>query len=482
MIQLLDKSTPLSNAMRLSGPFSLIVSSVELFALNGTGIRTFSRSLVAALGNKKGLPLDLLISTTSSSGSGMLAGSNIFQVHVKKSRLYRAAFVARLKIIQLLRISLWPSVRRLQRISAAHPLCRGALEKCFGETATDNILEPTHEAEEHTRYKGLLCSKYLFDDATILFKLNRRLLHLSLPRQMLGRHANRPLYHSPLPYPVVINGCLNVCTIHDLIPISHPELCLDDPSYFYDLVDSLLNVCDGIHCISHYSAAQLKIYYGNKSDGKTFVAHQPIPLSHLTSGYQENVINAHRRQSALVSSCESKYILQVGSIEPKKNHQTTLNAFRRLREKNSSLRLVIIGKPGWLTEDLCDYLSAAKPDGIEWLRSASYGTLIRYMQGASAVVFPSLVEGWGLPPLEAMSFGAPVVASPIQPCKEACGTAALYMTDPLDSISLADNLQHMLSTPELSEQLIKNGFEQAKKYNVGQFADELFKGYGKITT
>lgn len=480
MIQSLGDCVSLGNAMRLPMPFSLIVSSVELFVLQGTGIRTFSRSLVGALGSKGVFQLDLLISTASTSEAGLLSGSNIFQIHKKKGKLYRVPFILRLKIMQLFRIPLWPSARRLQRISAAHPLFRGALEKCFGETVTDNILEPSHEGEEHTRGKGLLCSKYLFDDATILFKLNRRLLHVSLPRQMRGRHANRPLYHSPLPYPVVINGCLNVCTIHDLIPISHPELCLDDPSYFYDLVDSLLNVCDGIHCISHYSAEQLKAYYGNKSDGKIFVAHQPIPLSHLTSGYQENVINAHRRQSVLGSSCESKYILQVGSIEPKKNHQTTLNAFRRLREKNSSLRLVIIGNPGWLTEDLCDYLSAAKPDSIEWLRSASYGTLIRYMQGASAVVFPSLVEGWGLPPLEAMSFGAPVVASPIQPCKEACGSAALYMTDPLDSISLADNLQHILSTPELSEQLTRNGFEQAKKYNAEQFADELFKGYDKI--
>jgi alpha-1,3-rhamnosyl/mannosyltransferase len=144
------------------------------------------------------------------------------------------------------------------------------------------------------------------------------------------------------------------------------------------------------------------------------------------------------------------------------------------------LRLVIIGKPGWLTEDLCDYLSAAKPDGIEWIRSASYGTLIRYMQGASAVVFPSLVEGWGLPPLEAMSFGAPVVVSPIQPCKEACGSSPLYMTDPLDSISLSDNLQHILSTPGLVEQLIKNGFEQVKKYNAEQFAHDLFMGYSKM--
>jgi glycosyltransferase involved in cell wall biosynthesis len=79
-----------------------------------------------------------------------------------------------------------------------------------------------------------------------------------------------------------------------------------------------------------------------------------------------------------------------------------------------------------------------------------------------------------------MSFGTPVVVSPIQPCKEACGSSPLYMTDPLDPISLSDNLQNILSTPELVEQLIKNGFEQVKKYNAEQFAHDLFKGYSKI--
>lgn len=460
--------------------FSLIVSSVEMFVPQGTGIRTFTRSLVSALGTKKSSHLDLLISTTSSSENGILTGSNVLQVRIKKGRLYRSLFFLRAKIMQFLRIPAWASVRRLQRVSTTHPLRQAVYGRCFGAARVDYGLEPGCAAEVNSSERGLLYSKYVFNDALKLFKLNRRLLRLSLPKAMRGPHANRPLYHSPLPYPVVINNCLNYFTLHDLIPISHPELCLDDPSYFYDLVDSLLNACDGIHCISHYSAEQLKLFYGDKVAHKIFVAHQAIPLTHLTAHFQENAIHAYRRRSTLGSFGGSKYILQVGSIEPKKNYPTTLDAFRMLQDKNSSLRLVILGKPGWLSDDLCDYLAGAKSDGIEWIRHASYSTLIRYMQEASAVVFPSIAEGWGLPPLEAMSFGAPVVVSPIQPCKEACGSAALFMTDPLDSISLADNLQHILSTPELSEKLIKNGFEQAKKYTAEQFAVDLFKGYGKI--
>jgi glycosyltransferase involved in cell wall biosynthesis len=157
-----------------------------------------------------------------------------------------------------------------------------------------------------------------------------------------------------------------------------------------------------------------------------------------------------------------------------------LEAFRYLREKDSSLRLVIIGKPGWLTEDLCDYLATAKSDGIEWLRSASYSTLIRYMQAASAVVFPSLVEGWGLPPLEAMSYGAPVVASPIPSCKEACGSAALYVDNPLDSVSLSRHLTDIMNNLECANDLMRQGFARARRYNVQRFASDLSAGYRQL--
>jgi len=459
---------------------SVIVCSVELFIRQGTGIRTFSRSLVAALSAKQDIPLDLLISTRSASGAGMLTGSNILQKHNKRSKLSRLASILRLTVKQFFRVPLWPVVRRLHRVPATNALYGELLDKCFGELRGHYGQQATRAAEGGQRQQGFLCCKNLFNDAPVLFAMNRKLLHLSLPRSMRLAGDSQPVYHSPLPYPVVIKGCHNIFTIHDLIPISHPDLCLDDPSYFNDLVGSLLDACAGIHCISHYSAEEVARFYGHEYNSKIFVAHQPLPLSHLTAEFQQSAIERHRKRYENSPSDESKFILQVGSIEPKKNHQTTLDAFRRLREKDNSLRLVIIGKPGWLTEDLCDYLATAKSDGIEWLRSASFGTLIRYIQRASAVVFPSLVEGWGLPPLEAMSYGTPVVVSPIKPCHEACGSAALYMADPLDAISLSDNLDLLLSTPALSEELIRQGFDQVMKFSVQKFADNLLEGYGRF--
>lgn len=459
---------------------SMIVGSVELFVRQGTGIRTFSRSLVAAMVSKQIAALDLLISTSSSTASGLLSGSNILQKHSKQARLSKIFSFLRIKKRQYVRLPFLSSVLRLSRVPPAHPLHQALLGVCFEQPARDyNPRVSSDYAETGSSDRGFICSKDIFLDAPISFKATRRLLQLRLPASMKSHADNQIVYHSPLPYPIFIRGCTNVSTIHDLIPLSHPDLCLDDPRYFYDLVDSLLGQSDGIHCISQYTADQLKRFYGAKGENKVFVAHQPIPLSHLDSAYQEEVISRLKsRYNEGLSG--DRYILQVGSIEPKKNHLTTLDAFRRLREKDQSLRLILIGKPGWLTEDLCDYLVTAKSDGIEWLRSVSYGSMTKYLQGASAVVFPSIVEGWGLPPLEAMSYGAPVIASPISPCREACGAAASYMDDPLDSVSLAYKLNELLTDYDRASDLIYAGFDQASKYSSLQFATDLFQGYSKV--
>ena len=460
--------------------FSVILGSVELFVGKGTGIRTFSRSLVAALARAKVKSLDLLISSSSSTESGVLAGSNIMQKHAKDARIAKILSVIRVKRRQYLSLPFFGSPPRLLRVASRHPLHGALLDVCFEQASREYATEFGSTLPGNTvSARGFLCGREIFIDALTSFKVARRLLRVRLP-ESAKTLINLPIvYHSPLPYPILVDGCKNVSTIHDLIPLSHPELCLDDPTYFYDLVDAILERFDGVHCISQYTVDQLKRFYGGKAENKIFVAHQPIPLSHLSSSYEQDALmRAASRHSG--SSSGYKYILQIGSIEPKKNHQTTLEAFRRLREQDQSLRLVIIGKPGWLTEDLCDYLLSAKPDGIDWLRSASYSTLTKYLQGATAVVFPSIVEGWGLPPLEAMSFGAPVVASPIAPCKEACGSAALYMEDPFDPISLSDNLQNILTDSDFVDHRIRAGFDQAKNYNSSRFAAEMLRGYARL--
>jgi|LauGreDrversion4_2_1035121.scaffolds.fasta_scaffold14019_3 glycosyltransferase involved in cell wall biosynthesis len=460
--------------------FRVIVSSVELFTRQGTGIRTFSRSLVAALVGHDVESLDLLLSTTSQTSSGMLAGSNILQKHLKIARLSKILSLIRVKKRQYFKMPFVAPSLRLLKAPPTHPLHHALLEVCFGQAASEYQSQAVSELHQKSaKQRGFLCAKNIFVDAKTSFKATRKLLELKLPIAAGSYPDKTTVFHSPLPYPIIIRNCINITTIHDLIPLSHPDLCLDDPAYFYDLIDCLLERFDAIHCISHYAADKLKTFYGSKGAEKVFVAHQPIPLAHLDHAYQSQSIK--RLKSRYDNAAAGvKYILQVGSIEPKKNHQTTLDAFRRLREYDPSLRLVLIGKPGWLTEDLCDYLASAKADGIDWLRSASYGTMIKYLQGASAVVFPSTVEGWGLPPLEAMSYGAPVITSPIPPCKEACGSAALYMNDPLDSGSLAKNLTDLLTDYNRAEDRVLAGFEQAKKYSSMQFAANLVGGYKNI--
>lgn len=455
---------------------SIIVNSVEAFLPKGTGIKTFSRSLIAALAGCTPNSVNLLISTSSKKASNPIVSSNIIHQHRKLGRLEKLITALKIKTSCLLEPSWLPSKALIKEVEVTDPLRLPTLEKVYGELLG---FDPGLKIDSYEKCShGFVYASQIFQNALPRFKLNRRLTHLRLPRNM--RLSGNPVYfHSPLPYPILLDKCANITTIHDIIPITHSALCLDDPEYWYDLVASLLRSCDAIHCISHHTARGVEKFFGSQASSKLFVAHQPINLGHVTPEFEANSL-LELRSSYEKSHAGQRYILQIGAVEPKKNHQTTIEAFQLLRKEYPSLRLVVLGKSGWLSEDLCNYLARASPEGIEWVRAASYGSLVRYLRHASAVVFPSIVEGWGLPPLEAMSYGVPVVASPIEPCKEALGQAPLYMDDPSDAWSLAQHLRNILANADLAAELVSNGFARAKLYSHSTFAAHLSAAYAQI--
>jgi glycosyltransferase involved in cell wall biosynthesis len=459
---------------------SVIVNSVEAFLQQGTGIKTFSRNLISALAGGGSRRIQLLISTSSNRPNHPIASSNILQQQRKLGRLDKLVETVGVKLSSLLELRLFSSSAVTKEVGIDDPLRKPFLEKTFADSffADPGLDTATscHDVSEH----GFIYAKQVFKSAPMRFKFGRRLTCLRLPKNS-GIISRGLVYHSPLPYPIVVRGCPNICTIHDIIPITRPDLCLDDPEYFYDLVTALLQGCDAIHCISNHTASGIRQYFGSKNAAKLFVAHQPIGLAHVTPQFEARSLGELRARYER-SYERDRYILQVGSIEPKKNHQITIEAFRLLREEYPTLKLVILGKQGWLSKDLCGYLSSASSEGVQWVRAASYGALMNYFCHASAVVFPSVVEGWGLPPLEAMSFGAPVVAAPIEPCKEALGDAPLYMDDANDAWSLAQHLRAILADPDLASQMASKGFSRAKAYSHAAFAARLSQEYAKISS
>lgn len=165
------------------------------------------------------------------------------------------------------------------------------------------------------------------------------------------------------------------------------------------------------------------------------------------------------------------YLLYIGTIEPRKNLVRLLKAFARLkREQNIPHQLVLAGGKGWANEEI--YQAAASVEDVVFTGYLSEGEKYALYENAEAFVFPSLYEGFGIPPLEAMTFGCPVVCADAASLPEVVGDAA-ELVDPLDEISIAEGIWHVLSNREHADEIVRRGYERAKKYTWAASADKL---------
>ena len=159
------------------------------------------------------------------------------------------------------------------------------------------------------------------------------------------------------------------------------------------------------------------------------------------------------------------YILFVGNVKPHKNIRGLIKAFAQLAP-SCSYDLIVIGqREGFITADT-QVAEQARALGERvvftgWLTDSE---LKQYVAHASALVLPSFYEGFGLPPLEAMACGCPVIVSHAASLPEVCGNAALYC-DPHSPQDIADKIQQLMSSAELRETLRRKGLERAKKFS-----------------
>jgi glycosyltransferase involved in cell wall biosynthesis len=135
------------------------------------------------------------------------------------------------------------------------------------------------------------------------------------------------------------------------------------------------------------------------------------------------------------------YVLMLGTIEPRKNHLRALAAWRRLGPGRP--RLIVIGRPGWECRAIAGALDLAADEGVVWRRDASEVELATWLAHATTLFYPSLLEGFGFPPLEALRHGVPVCAGDDAALREVLGEAAGYC-DPRDEDSMAEGLAEAL--------------------------------------
>lgn len=159
---------------------------------------------------------------------------------------------------------------------------------------------------------------------------------------------------------------------------------------------------------------------------------------------------------------EPPHAICIGTIEPRKNHARLLQAWRLLPEPRP--RLVVVGRRGWECAETVAALQAASREGwLTWHEHADDAVVARLLERAALCVYPSLWEGFGFPPLEAMRAGVPVVCGDCEPLRENCADAALGC-DARDPAAVAVAVQRVLTDAALRERMVQRGREMVQRF------------------
>jgi glycosyltransferase involved in cell wall biosynthesis len=282
------------------------------------------------------------------------------------------------------------------------------------------------------------------------------------------------VWHTTYPVPIKIRNAKRITTIHDLIPLKLPYTTLDDKKFFFNLVKDSIKDSELILTVSE-SARQDLLQRFDADPDKVILTYQPIVDN--SSLVKDELIDGVLKRYSLEAE---KYILFVGAIEPKKNVGRLIDAYISL---DADMKLVIVGKKAWLWENELDKLErvlgknySRKVKLLDYLPRMDLSYLYK---GAFCFVFPSLYEGFGLPPLEAMSLGCPVITSNISSLPEVCEDAAIY-TDPYNSGDIKDAIERLINSPQLRSQLIEAGKERIKFFSMENYSKNVYRAYRSV--
>jgi glycosyltransferase involved in cell wall biosynthesis len=249
-----------------------------------------------------------------------------------------------------------------------------------------------------------------------------------------------------------------VVTIHDVIPLLFKEYHRKQYPYFKIILTYGLKYAKYVLTPSKHSKDLLQQIY-NLSDERIKFIHNG-----------SNTIGLHKRDSD--NEPEKKYILYIGRINKIKNIKNLLKAYSSIGDKIDH-NLVIVGdnKTNLQREMKCAGLSAEIKKRVIFKQDIDEESKCALMMNASLLVFASLYEGFGLPPLEAMACGCPVIVSDNSSLPEVCGEAAYYV-NPQNPSDIVEGIIKVLNNSTLRNELINNGLERAKQFSWTNSAKE----------
>ncbi|MDD3245398.1 MAG: glycosyltransferase family 1 protein [Methanosarcina sp.] len=290
-----------------------------------------------------------------------------------------------------------------------------------------------------------------------------------------SQNCNIDLIHNPFQIPTYFKFKKQryIITIHDLTPILFSKTHSLKRSLVYKLLlPKTLKTADKIIADSNSTKDDLVNYF-NLPENK-------IKVIYLAADNKFNILKDTEIQSIKHKyNLNLPFVLYVGTLEPRKNIVTLLKAFSKLKEKVHH-KLVIVGNKGWKFKEIFETVD--KLDLQNYIIFTGYvqdADLPALYNAADLFVYPSLYEGFGLPPLEAMACGCPVITSNTSSLPEVVGDAGI-MVDPYDIDGLADSMYKVLTDEGLRINMSKKGLDRAKMFSWEKCAKETFKVYEEV--
>lgn len=281
--------------------------------------------------------------------------------------------------------------------------------------------------------------------------------------------------HLTAPLPVRIRSAKTIVTLHDLVPIRLPYTTSDNKREFIDRVRTSVRLADLVMTVSEASKREIVDLIDVDPD-RVVVTWQPSDMEPLDAEEQATL----PRTLARYGLEQEQYGVFVGAIEPKKNVRRLVDAFL---DAHDTMPLVLVGQKSWKWEsevgDLDQRLGEMARKRIRIVGHVPRNDLRKLLAGARLLTFPSLYEGFGLPPLEAMRMGCPVVASHAGGLGEVCGSAALVV-DPWDTDSIRAGITRLIEDAPLRLKLRDAGYAQAAKFSADKYLTRLAAAYTRL--
>lgn len=306
----------------------------------------------------------------------------------------------------------------------------------------------------------------------VVFQMQR--LGVYPPLEMLLKdHVDFVLFGNFWGYPS-LKKTPSAPVVHDLTYIDLPEyVTTKNRQDLAKLIPKQINRSAFVVTVSEFSKQRLVDTYGIKPDSIIVTHIPPSPPKIMSNEQSAEILKKFK--------LDKPFILFLGTVEPRKNIDNLIDAYALLPEKlRKEYSLVIAGREGWYADEIVEHLKIARRAGLD-IRHIGYVTdeaKAALYQTTAMFVTASRYEGFGMPVLEAMSYGAPCAVSDIPVFKEVAEDAALYF-DPDNPKDISKILELGLTDKKLRASLIKKGAKLLGKYNWGKVASKLMN---KIVT